>query len=92
MKTFQRHKTYEEIKAQCKEQGLVFNGTCHNALDTDVVCVKRAEGSPDHVVFNLHTGDFWGHNENMFFHSDRRTSPDGTPWFDALLNFFYVKD
>ena len=85
MKTFLGNKSLEQIKAQCKRDGVEFRdalfkkGYDHVSLHSPKV----------KVVFNTVNGRFFGYTPDgiKFFSDDKR---DGTPWFDALLNYFYV--
>lgn len=91
MKTFLRHKTYEEIKAQCKEQGLRFGDVLYLNHGYDTVSIKRAEGALDQVVYNTVNGRFFGNTDYGLRFSSDYVEHDGEPWFQALLDFFYVE-
>lgn len=93
MRTFKRHKTFEEVKALCKEQGLFINDALYLHRGYDTVVIKRFVASRDQVIYNTTNGRFYGtasvDGQTVQFHSDDKR--DGAPWFDALLDFFYVE-
>lgn len=94
MKTFQRHKTYEEIKAQCAAQSLYFGDTYYRTHGGDTIKIAKEFGNTDYVIFNTTNGRFFGsasvYGQTVEFNSDT-TTYDGEPWFDALLDFFLVE-
>jgi hypothetical protein len=87
MQTFAGNKTLEQIKAQCKAQGLAFDDYLYRTAGHDHV---RISGGGARVLFNTFNGRFIGITpDGVAFSSDDKL--DGTPWFDALLRFFYVE-
>lgn len=84
MKTFKRHKSYDEIKAQCKALGLTLNDrNFKRGWDNIVV---TGEGAA--VLYNTFNGRFSGstnHQEVFNSNQDRKE-----PWFLTLLDFFYT--
>jgi len=91
MKKFKRFKTYEEIKAQCAEQGLLFDDRLYRERHFDTVVVRSAEGSKDYVIYNTTNGRFFGETgEGDRINSDS-TRHDKEPWMQALLDFFLVE-
>jgi hypothetical protein len=85
VKTFGGNRPLEEIQALCRAQGVEFIDVQHRR-GSDYVTL-RSPGA--WVMFNTFNGRFFGKTpDNIEFSSDDKR--DGTPWFDALLNFFYV--
>jgi hypothetical protein len=97
MKRFARHKTHDEIKRQCAEQGVPFNDHGWRKRGDDHIVIGLP--SRGHVLYNTFNGRFFGRTPGMpqvpewpvatDFDSDD-TKLDGQPWFDALLLFFYT--
>jgi hypothetical protein len=81
---FAGNKPLGVIRAQCVAQGVEFDNTQFK-LGSDYICL-RSPGA--RVLFNTFNGTFFGTTPDgtKFTSSDKR---DGTPWFDALLDFFY---
>jgi hypothetical protein len=83
---FAGNKTLDVIRAQCKAQGVQFIDSQYKR-GSDFVTLR----SPDAwVMFSVFNGRFFGRTPDgvEFMSDDKR---DGTPWFDALLDFFYVR-
>jgi hypothetical protein len=84
-KTFAGNRPLKEIRAMCKAQGVQLIDSQWKR-GSDYVTL-RSPGA--YVMFNTFNGTFFGKTPaNVEFSSDDRR--DGEPWFDALLNFFYV--
>lgn len=83
---FAGNKPLGVIRAQCKQQGVQFDDS-HWKHGSDFVTL-RSPGAC--VMFNTFNGRFFGRTPDgiEFDGADKR---DGTPWFDALLRFFYVE-
>lgn len=85
-KTFAGNKSLEQIKAQCNAAGVEFDDSRWRVNGDDYVVVS---GGGAEVFFNTFNGRFFGTTpDGIAFSSDDKL--DGAPWFDALLNFFYV--
>jgi len=86
MKKFAGHKTLEQIRKQCEECGVELNTYQHDHGDDHVALY-----SPDvKILYSTVSGRFFGTTpEGIKFSSDDKL--DGTPWFDALLDFFLVE-
>lgn len=85
MKKFAGNKTLSQIRAQCKAQRVQFIDSQWRR-GSDYVTLKSPGAW---VMFNTFNGRFFGETPDGFeFNSNDKL--DGTPWFDALLNFFYV--
>lgn len=84
---FARHKTYEEIKAQCEAQGIeLLDQRFHEGGD----CVA-VRGGGAHAVYSTFNGRFWGKTPNGVLFNSQDMRHDGLPWMRGLLNFFLVK-
>lgn len=86
MKKFLRHKTSDEIKAQCDAQGLVLDMSQYDR-GADSITIR---GGGAYVVYNVTNGNFYGETPDGVEFENTSTL-DGTPWFDALLNFFMAE-
>lgn len=85
MKTFARHKSVDEILGQCSAGGIPIDISKYVKDGHDHIVVGA---EPAVVFYNTFNGRFFGTTpEGVSFSSDSEL--DGTPWFDALLNFFY---
>ena len=85
-KRFSGHKTYHQIKAQCKRDGVAFGHAAYkNGYD---MVYLRSPGVL--VAYDTTTGCFYGTVPDYgdFSSADKL---DGRPWFDALLAYFYVE-
>lgn len=88
MKTFARHKTLREIRAQCRALGLALNDHLWRSRGHDHVCI---EGGGARVLYNTFNGRFFGAtDQGVEFSSDNQAQED-RPWFQTLLGFFYVE-
>ncbi len=88
MKTYLRHKTSGEIVRQCRAQGVRVSLALHK-IGSDYITVGRNKIGHGYVLYNVVNGGFFGHTpsgEPFASDSDRH---DGTPWMQALLEFFY---
>lgn len=86
MKKFAGNKTLAQIKAQCKAAGIEFDDSRYKKGDDHVAI--RSPGVM--VLFSSFNGRFFGNTpDGKKFSSD--DALDGAPWFDQLLNFFYVE-
>ena len=92
MKKFNGNKSIEEVADQCKERNLDFDQSKYDA-GSDYVRFAFAHGDTSmHVMLNGFDGRFFGATTSgQDFNSDDSTL-DGTPWFDALLDFVYVSE
>jgi len=83
---FTRHKTYEEIRRQCKKQKLeLLDQRYHEGGD----CIA-IRGGGAHAVYNTFNGHFWGKTPTgVPFSSTTQHHKAG--WYQALLRFFYVE-
>lgn len=98
MKTFARHKTFDEIAAQCADQGLRLHDGAYAAGTSDYIVVwrhtKRIEGAYPHngrVLYSPVHGRFLGRTDTGIEFTEASASLEGTDWYDAILAFFYVE-
>ena len=88
MKTFARHRTFHEVKALCKAQGLKFDDHVHKA-GGDTVFVT---GGGCTVAFNTASGWFCGRTPDYIEFNSTDNDHEKEPWFQALLAFFYTDE
>jgi hypothetical protein len=91
MKRFKRHKTFDEIKAQCEAAGIHFSDHLYKVTGADFVVITTIEGNNNsgQVLYNTVTGAFFGTTpDDVSFDSDK-DEHENEPWFQALLLFFY---
>lgn len=87
MKQFLRHKTLDEIKAQCEAQGLELDTRLFDQGD-DCVVVR---GGGAYVVYNMTSGNFYGETPGGFKFDNTMAELDSAWWYDAMLNFFMAE-
>lgn len=91
MKTFAGCKDSEQILAQCAADGIAVDSAKYEAGgDHLVVELPGPTGEKVRVLYNVVSGRFfYSANDGSGFSSD--DNRDGQPWFDAMLDFFYVE-
>ena len=92
MQKFARHKTLDEIEMACREVGFALDTTEFDKGSDHVKIAFVHDGETFDVLYNTFNGRFFGPSRmssDGYFTSDD-ASLDATPWFQALLNFFYV--
>ena len=89
---FARHKTYKEIKQQCRKQKVPLNDNLYVTKGWDTILVgakDRVDRNGGWVIYNTFNGRFFGKTPaGKNFNSDE-TRWDKSEWMQALLNFFY---
>lgn len=86
-RAFSRHKTYEEVRDQCKAQGLELNDTrYHEGGDYLVV-----RGGGGHAVYSTFNGTFFGKTPNGVMFRSQELTHDSQRWMQGLLHFFLTK-
>lgn len=87
MKTFGPPRTYSQIKALCKQQGLLLDDRLYRKQFIDSINVS---GGGCTVVYNTFNGRFSGRTPDGkdFFSSS--TKYENEAWFQGLLSFFYT--
>lgn len=87
MKTFQGHRSFDQIAAECKAQGLTLECAGYVKNGSDHIGVV---GGGVRILYNTFNGRFFGtHPDGRSFSESSQF--DGEPWFDALLGFFYFE-
>jgi hypothetical protein len=84
---YARHKTHDEIHAQCREQRLEFEDTHWAAGSSDYI---RVRGGGAWALFSPINGHVFGKTPTGVEFSSRSTDHEGEAWFLQLLAFFYV--
>lgn len=88
MRTFARHRTFNEIKALCKAQKLKFHDHVFKA-GGDTVFVS---GGGCTVAFNVASGWFCGRTPDYIEFDSGNDKHENEPWFQQLLAFFYTNE
>ena len=103
MKHYTGVKPLSVIRAQCKEQGVAVDDFNYREHYSDYIALGphggfRPDGSPFvhaaqacGVMFNTFNGRFYGMNIEGNYFSSADTTHAHEPWFQALLDFFYVE-
>jgi hypothetical protein len=87
MKTFARHKTLEEVQAQCAELGVPLD---LRLLEGGDDCVTVGHPDHGHAVYNVTNGRFFGKSDLGLDFSSDEAEYDDHEWYQQLLNFFMV--
>lgn len=88
MKTFARHKTLEEVQAQCEALGVPLDMRLYEGGDD---CVTVGDPENGYAIYNVVNGRFFGKNDlGLDFNSDD-SCYDDHGWYQQLLNFFMVE-
>ncbi len=90
-KKFMCTKTVDEIRQQCDAAGIQFDTKLYDK-GADHIAIRAFPDKREWIVlFNAFNGRFFGTAPGEIeFSSDDKL--DGTPWFDALLQFFYLEE
>jgi hypothetical protein len=86
MRKFSKSKTREQVKAQCDALGLVFDDLAYER-GSDFTAIR---GGGAQVLWSSFNGRFFGTTDTGIEFSDDNTKHEAEPWFQALLEFFYV--
>jgi len=90
MQTFTRHRSINELKAECKKRRWRFNQSEYNKGSDHVWFIFHVGRVSGKVFFNSFNGRFFGQiNNGTRFSSDETTHED-KPWFKTLLAVAYV--
>lgn len=90
MKKYTRSLTLSELRLKCAESGFVLDTTRHDQGSDYVTIYFKHSGKKLNVVFNTFNGTFIvKRNGEMVTGS---SALDGTPWFDAILDFIYTNE
>ena len=90
MKQYTRHKTMEEVRAQCEAQGVAFGSKLYVEKGWDTVYVGIA--GQGHVVYNTFNGKFFGATPTGRRFDSSSTLYEHRDWFQALLDFFMTNE
>jgi hypothetical protein len=92
MRTFAGSRTFEEIAALCVHQGVPLNAKRYIEDGHDHIIVGQEwplDASKPYVIYNVFNGKFHGlAPDGTVF--DCADDLEGEPWFNALLDFFYI--
>jgi hypothetical protein len=88
VRTFKRHKTYDEIRKQCRMLRLDLNDQKYRVDHWDTIMVSGGGG---HVIYNTFNGRFFGKTDRGVAFTSDETKHDKKPWMQAILNFFYAE-
>lgn len=92
MKKFKGHRTLDQVQQACQEQGLGFDRTAYDEGNDYVRIIGTFAGISVVLYYSSWNGKFMGTlPSGVTFDSDS-DEHDGLPWFDALLEFFYVEE
>ena len=93
MKRFVRHKTSDEIEAQCKAAGIHFSDHLYKITGSDWLVITTIEGDNDsgQVLYNVVTGTFFGTTPDGVSFDSSKEEHENEPWFQSLLLFFYLE-
>ena len=92
MKTYDRCKTSDEIKAACQAAGYRIDTSKYEAGSDFINFDFHFEGVKRVVVYNTCNGRFFGELDNGEMFNSDSDQHDNEPWFIALLDFVYVAD
>lgn len=89
---FARHRTSTEVVELARQKGYRFSTEKYN-LGSDYITVELPGPSGElvAVLYSVVNGRFFhvARGAGISFGSDK-TEHDGEPWFNAMLDFFYV--
>jgi len=91
MKTFKRHKTFDEVVAQCREQGVYCDIFPYVRQGADTICIgapARTRGV-GWAIYNVTNGCFRGETPHGTLFDSSNPEHGREPWMQALLAFFY---
>lgn len=91
LKRFAGHRNYQQIRDECKAQGLILEDAAYRRHGSDWIGVR---GRPDGplVLYSTPTGRFHGTHPATGEKFTESSPFDGEPWFDALLAFFFYEE
>lgn len=89
-KRFSGHRSYEQIREECRAQGLILEDAAYRRHGSDWIGIRGCKGGTL-VMYSTPTGRF--HDTALDGRPFTESSCfDGEPWFDALLAFFYYEN
>ncbi|MGC0153586.1 hypothetical protein ACPRNU_14075 [Chromobacterium vaccinii] len=87
---FSRHLSVDEVQAACEVKGFTFDRAKYDAGSDYVRVQGEVEGQAVDALYSSFNGRFFGKTASGIEFNSGSTDYDDQPWFDALLNFFYV--
>jgi len=87
--SFSGVRSLTEIKQLCAEQNVPLDDTRHKRFADDHVLV--GDKTSGYALFNTFNGRFFGKTPEGVSYSSDSDTHENEAWFQALLNFFYVK-
>lgn len=87
--SFSGVRSLDEIRKICAEQNVPLDDTRYKRFADDHVLVgNKASG---YALFNTFNGRFFGKTDTGVSYSSDSDAHENESWFQALLNFFYVR-
>jgi len=90
-KRFAGHRSYEQIREECRRQGLILEDAAYRRHGSDWIGVRGKPGGVL-VLYSTPTGRFHGTHPATGEKFTESSPFDGEPWFDALLSFFFYEE
>ena len=87
MKTFAGNKSRDQVKAQCKALGVIFDESAYKG-GSDYTSIR---GGGAALLWSSFNGRFFGTTDTGVEFSSDETTHESEPWFQQLLSFFYVE-
>jgi hypothetical protein len=88
-RTYLRHKTLDELKAQCAACGVKIFSDCFELGMRDDVVVSFPDGGAV-VIYKPFTGHFKGIKERGIGFSNHSKRYENEDWYQELMEFFYT--
>lgn len=90
MKTFARHRTLDELRILCAEQGIEIDSRKHDDAGSDHVVLEGViDNTPFKLLFSTFNGTFFGEAGGGAPFNES-SDLDDEPWFSDLLDLLYV--
>jgi hypothetical protein len=90
MKVFKGFRNREEFEAECKKRCWPFDARQHDKKGSDFVDVAFThDGVYGTALVSMFNGRFFGKLEDGTEFSSDKTTHEGEPWFQALLEAVY---
>ena len=90
MKKYARHKTLEEIKADCLNDGFELNTEKHDQGSDWITITGTFAGQECTIIYAPFNGRFIGKLDNDKTFSERNTEFDNVDWYAEILDFLFV--
>lgn len=92
MKQFAGIKTVDQLKAECKKRGWEIDTKQHDGGSDHIKFQFEHQGVKTTVFYSAFNGRFFGTTADECAFTSDDAKLDGTPWFDALLDFVYIAE